>query len=231
MSTLRGWTPTGGGLRDEDWAGRHRLLTRLLAATVPLLTAFGAFRHTLAVDWLVTVTAVLGCVAGAVTLRPRRLPSMFVALGFTIACAGFVTMCNGLTEAHFSFFLAVAALALYHDWTPFGVFLLATTIQHAFFGVLYGDHTFDHHDATAHPWRWALLHGLAVLIAASFQVIGWRLTENEERRAQENLNESKAQLSVAFDETPAVSSGTRTARPSGSSCTAPACATATASCA
>jgi diguanylate cyclase (GGDEF)-like protein/PAS domain S-box-containing protein len=202
LSAMRGWIPTGGGLRDEDWAARHRLLTLLLAATVPLLTAFGVFRHALAVDWLVTVMAVLGCVVAAVSLRPRRLPSMFVALGFTIACAGFVTMCNGLTEAHFSFFIVVGALALYRDWTPFGVFLVATTFQHAIFGVLYGDHTFDHHSAMLHPWLWAFLHGVAVLIAASFQVIGWRLTENDELRAEENLDESRAQLSVAFDETP-----------------------------
>jgi diguanylate cyclase (GGDEF)-like protein/PAS domain S-box-containing protein len=199
---MRGWIPTGGGLRDEDWAGRHRLLTLLLAATVPLLTAFGVFRHALATDWLITIFAVLGCVVAAVSLRPRRLPSMFVALGFTFACAGFVTMCGGLTEAHFSFFIAVAALALYRDWTPFGVFLLATTCQHAIFGAVYGDHTFDHHNAMIHPWLWALLHGAAVLMAATFQVIGWRLTENEELRADENLNDSNAQLTVAFDETP-----------------------------
>jgi diguanylate cyclase (GGDEF)-like protein/PAS domain S-box-containing protein len=202
LSAIRGWIPAGGGLRDDAWAGRHRLLTLLLAATVPLLTAFGVFRHALATDWLLTILAVLGCVVAAVSLRPRRLPSMFVALGFTIACAGFVTMCNGLTEAHFSYFIAVAALALYRDWTPFGMFLLATTTQHAIFGVTHGDHTYDHHSALVHPWMWAFLHGAAVLLAAAFQVIGWRLTENEERRAEENLNESNAQLTVAFDETP-----------------------------
>jgi diguanylate cyclase (GGDEF)-like protein/PAS domain S-box-containing protein len=202
LSAIRGWIPAGGGLRDEDWAGRHRLLTLLLAATVPLLTAFGVFRHALATDWLLTILAVLGCVVAAVSLRPRRLPSMFVALGFTLACAGFVTMCDGLTEAHFSFFIAAAALALYRDWTPFGMFLLATTVQHAVFGATHGDHTYDHHSALVHPWVWALLHGGAVLLAAAFQVVGWRLTENEERRAEENLDESNAQLTVAFDETP-----------------------------
>ena len=199
---MRGWLPTGGGLRDEDWAGRHRLLTRLLAATVPLLTAFGVLRHTPASEWLVTILAVLACVTAAVALRPRRLPSAFVALGFTIACAGLVTMCNGLTEAHFSFFVAIAALALYRDWTPFGVFLVATTLHHAVFGALVSDHTYDHHDALVHPWRWALLHGGAVLLAAAFQVIGWRLSEADERRAEENLNESRAVLGLAFDQTP-----------------------------
>ena len=42
----------------------------------------------------------------------------------------------------------------------------------------------------------------AVLFAAGFQVVQWSLTEAEERRASENLQESQAQLSVAFDETP-----------------------------
>ena len=41
-----------------------------------------------------------------------------------------------------------------------------------------------------------------MLLAAAFQVVAWRLTEAEERRAQDNLDESQAQLSIAFDETP-----------------------------
>src|SRR5690349_9799872 len=133
---MRGWLPTGGGLRDEDWARRHRLLTMLLASTVPGLTVFGAARGGLDADWLVTVLLVLPCVVGAVLLPVRRLPSIAVAAGFTIACAGFVAMSDGLTESHFSFFVAVAALALYRDWAPFGAFLVSTTLHHAVFGTL-----------------------------------------------------------------------------------------------
>ena len=199
---MRGWLPTGGGLRDEDWARRHRLLTLLLASTVPALTVFGVVRHGLDADWLLTVLLVLPCIVGAVVLPARRLPSIFVAVGFTVACAGFVAMSDGLTESHFSFFIAVAALALYRDWAPFGAFLVGTTLHHAVFGTLVSEDTYDHHSAMAHPWIWALLHGLAVLLAATFQVVAWRLTEAEERRAQDNLAESQAQLSMAFDETP-----------------------------
>jgi diguanylate cyclase (GGDEF)-like protein/PAS domain S-box-containing protein len=199
---MRGWLPTGGGLRDEDWARRHRLLTMLLASTVPGLTVFGAARGGLDADWLVTVLLVLPCVVGAVLLPARRLPSMSVATGFTVACAGFVAMSDGLTESHFSFFVAVAALALYRDWAPFGAFLVGTTLHHAVFGTLVSEHTYDHRSAELHPFTWALLHGLAVLLAAAFQVVAWGLTEAEERRAEDNLAESRAQLTVAFDETP-----------------------------
>jgi diguanylate cyclase (GGDEF)-like protein/PAS domain S-box-containing protein len=201
-AVLRGWVPSGGGLRDEDWARRHRLLTLLLAAGVVALTVFGACRHRLDPSWLTIVLLILPCVLAAATLRPRRLPSIFVAIGFTIACAGFVAMCDGLTEAHFSFFIAVAALALYRDWAPFGAFLAGTVVHHAVFGAIVSGRTYDHHDAMVHPWRWALLHGLAVLLAAAFQLTAWRLIESEEKGAQDNLAESQAQLSLAFDETP-----------------------------
>ncbi|WP_127501051.1 putative bifunctional diguanylate cyclase/phosphodiesterase [Actinoplanes solisilvae] len=197
------WLPTGGGLRDEDWAGRHRLMTRLLAASMVALLAFGALRAELGTNlttWMVLL--VLPCVVAAATMRGRRLPSIFVAFGFTVACAAFVALTHGQTEAHFTFFIAIAALALYRDWAPFGVFLIFTTAHHALFGVVDADLTYGHHSAQTHPLFWALVHGVAVLFAAAFQVVAWRLTEAEEKRAQDNLAESQAQLTVAFDETP-----------------------------
>ncbi|MFI5494991.1 putative bifunctional diguanylate cyclase/phosphodiesterase [Actinoplanes sp. NPDC051859] len=199
---MRGWIPTGGGLRDEDWVRRHRLLTTLLAACVVALTVFGALGTGLTQSWLWTVLLILPCVIAAVVLPPRRLPSIFVALGFTIACGGFVAMAEGLTESHFTFFIAVGALALYRDWAPFGMFLTATTLHHAVFGSLVSHRTYDHHSAVAHPLLWALLHGVAVLFAAAFQIIAWRLTEAEEDRAKKSFDESQAQFGLAFDETP-----------------------------
>jgi diguanylate cyclase (GGDEF)-like protein/PAS domain S-box-containing protein len=199
---LRAWVPTGGGLRPEAWAHRHRLLTVLLASTVVVLTALGAARDRLDGVWPATVLLILLCVLGARRLRGRRLASILVALGFTVACAAFVALCDGLTEAHFSFFVAVAALALYRDWAPFGAFLLATTLHHAVVGAVASEQTYGHHSAVAHPLMWALLHGVAVLMAAAFQVVAWRLTEVEEQHAQDDLDESQAQLSIAFEETP-----------------------------
>ncbi|MCA2214088.1 putative bifunctional diguanylate cyclase/phosphodiesterase [Jidongwangia harbinensis] len=199
---LRGWIPTGGGVRPEDWARRHRLLTLLLASTVVGLTGLGAALGGLDLVWLVTVLLILPCVLGAVRLRGRRLASILVALGFTVACGGFVAMLDGLTEAHFSFFIAVAALALYRDWAPFGAFLVATTLHHAAFGAVASEQTYGHHGAVTNPLMWAVLHGVAVLMAAGLQTVAWRLTESEEQRAQADLDESEAHLSIAFDQTP-----------------------------
>jgi diguanylate cyclase (GGDEF)-like protein len=202
VSSLRDWLPAGGGLRDIDWARRHRMLTLMLAGGIPSLMAYGVLRHRAAGDWLPVVLLMLACVVGALTLPGRRAASSLVALGSTVMCAGFVSLSDGLTEAHFTFFIAVAALALYRDWVPFGVFLVATTLDHAVVGTLVSGHMYDHRGAATHPLLWAALHGGAVLLAATCQVVGWRLSEGEERRAQENLDDSQAQLSIAFDETP-----------------------------
>ncbi|BBH68693.1 hypothetical protein ACTI_53780 [Actinoplanes sp. OR16] len=203
MKWLRDRLPAGGGLRDEDWAGRHRLLTVLLAVIMVALIVFGVLQNEEHIPaLLLTVGLVLPCLIAATLPRSRRLRSVFVALGYTAACGGFVSLAHGLTEAHFTFFIAVGALALYRDWAPFGAFLVATTLHHGVFGTLFSDHTYDHDSAVAHPLVWALLHGSAVLCAAGFQVVSWRLTEVEEDRARENLDESQAQLSVAFDQTP-----------------------------
>ncbi|MEV4346413.1 EAL domain-containing protein [Actinoplanes sp. NPDC049596] len=203
MLNIRSWLPAGGGLRDEDWARRHRLLTLILAGFVGGLTVFGAWRDELGNPLaLVLLMLTLAAVVAGRLCRGRRLPSSFVSFGFTAGCADFVVMCHGQTEAHFTFFVTVAALALYRDWAPFGMVLVTTVFHHAAFGIFDAEATYGHHSAQQHPLFWAVIHGVAVLFAAAFQVVAWRLTEAEEARAQASLDKSQAQLGVAFDETP-----------------------------
>src|SRR3954468_5992533 len=117
----------------------------LLAATVIGLTIFGAVSADgLTRPWLATVLLVLPCVVAAARLSARRPPSVAGALGVTAAGGGFVAMCHAITESHFTFFIAVAALALYRDWAPCGMFLVATTLHHGLFGTIANGSTFDH---------------------------------------------------------------------------------------
>lgn len=189
---MRGWLPAGGGLRDEDWKRRHRLLTLLLQVSLVALIVFGFARDKIGATWLLTIALILACGLGAVLLRPRRLPSIFVAAGLTVACGGYVILSGGSNETHFWFFVAAAALALYRDWAPFGVFIVGTLASQVPY----------HPGAIEHPWAWIPQHALPVLMAAAFHVVAWRLIEAEELRAQDRLAASQAQLSMAFDETP-----------------------------
>jgi diguanylate cyclase (GGDEF)-like protein/PAS domain S-box-containing protein len=199
---LRALMPTGGGLRDQEWQGRHRRLTWSMIISTILVTMLGLVRDRLDLEWLVTVVLIACCTLCALFLPPRRLSSSAVALGFTAVCADLVAMSDGLTEAHFSFFIAIGALALYRDWVPFLTFLIGTVGHHAVAGALIPSLTYDHESAMHHPLRWAMLHGVAVLLAAGTQVIAWRLTETEERRAGDDLTQAQAQFTAAFEEAP-----------------------------
>jgi len=199
---LRELMPAGGGLADEDWQNRHRLLTWIMIASTVALTVVGVIRGRLDVEWFGSVVLIFGCTAGALFLPTRRLPASAVALGLTVVCADLVMMFDGLTEAHFSFFIAIGALAIYRDWLPFLTFLSATTLHHALAGAMLAHRTFDHPVAVQHSWLWAAIHGLAVMLCASTQVLAWRLTETEERRAGEDLTQAEAQFTAAFEEAP-----------------------------
>jgi diguanylate cyclase (GGDEF)-like protein len=195
---MSGLMPSGDGLRDEDWERRHRLLTWTMITCAILLTGLGITRNQIGLDWLSSMILISGCTLGALFLPGRRLPASAVALGLTIACCELVIMANGLTEAHFSFFVAVAALALYRDWFPFGVFLAAGMAGHVFAAVFIPDRAFDHMGSLRTPWAWTLIHGTALLIVAAIQVILWRLAEAEEHRASDDLNQAQTQLSAAL---------------------------------
>jgi PAS domain S-box-containing protein len=61
-------------------------------------------------------------------------------------------------------------------------------------GTLAPASVYNHPDAVAHPWRWALIHGVFVVAAGAANVVSWRLNEDvraartrdSERRAEES---------------------------------------------
>jgi diguanylate cyclase len=50
--------------------------------------------------------------------------------------------------------------------------------HHGVMGVIAPKNVYNHADAIAHPWRWALIHGAFVLAASAVHVIAWRTNEN-----------------------------------------------------
>jgi len=195
--------PEGSGLRHEDRLSRHRLLTWLTVVCGLALFPIAALRDRLDLEWAVSTVVVAAAVAAAVELRSARLASSAVAVGLTTACAELVVLFDGVTEAHFSFFVAVGVLALYRDWVPFLAFLTATFAHHALMGMWMPGRTFQHVEGTIQsPWFWAGIHALSVLLAAATQIVAWRLTETEERRAREDLSQAQAQFTAAFEEAP-----------------------------
>ena len=182
-SGIRRALPTGRTLPPEVFAARHRWLLGLLWAHVPGLFAVGMaagvpVRHSALEAALVAAIAV----AGTLPRLSRRTRATIVSLGLITCSAVLVHLSGGYIEAHFHFFVMIGLLSLYEDWLPFLLAAGYVVLHHGIGGAVSPEAVFNHPDAVARPWKWALIHGLFVTGAGVASVLAWRL--NEATRAQ-----------------------------------------------
>ena len=57
----------------------------------------------------------------------------------------------------------LAVIALYQDWAPFLLAIVYVAVDHGVVGTLLPGLVYNHPDAYAHPWKWALIHATLVL--------------------------------------------------------------------
>jgi diguanylate cyclase (GGDEF)-like protein len=178
--------PKGHSLPEDVWRVRHRALSYLLRAHVVGIFAFAIFRgfgvvHSLVDTGAVAMFAVLAAADG----RHRRVSSAMTALGLVVSSAMIVHLSGGVIEAHFHFFVMVGILTLYQDWQPFLLAIGFVVVHHAVLGTLDPSAVYNHPEAVAHPFKWALIHGAFVLAASIASVVAWRL--NEEQAFKDSL--------------------------------------------
>ena len=101
------------------------------------------------------------------------------SFGLITASAMLVHLSGGVVEAHFHFFVMIGVLTLYQDWMAFGVAIGYVVAHHGIVGVIAPEQVYNHADAIAHPWRWAMIHGGFVLAASAAHVVAWRTNENQ----------------------------------------------------
>ena len=136
--SLKHWLPKGQLLPEHVLRRRHRSICVLLWLQVPALFAFGLLVGN---NSLVHVTAdvslIVLCGVGT-SLERFRLKARIMAASFgLVTCSAvLVDLWNGVTEAHFHFFVMIGVLTLYQDWTPFLVAIGFVVIHHGIGGVV-----------------------------------------------------------------------------------------------
>jgi diguanylate cyclase (GGDEF)-like protein/PAS domain S-box-containing protein len=195
LNGVRAALPSGQTLPDAEWRRRHGALLALLWAHVVGIPAYAVLEgypayHAVADAVPVAAFAVLATKAG-----DRRLASLLVSLGLLTSSAVIVHLSGGYIEAHFHFFVMIAALTLYEDWLPFLVAGGYVVLHHGVLGVLERDTVYNH---GGNPWYWAAIHGGFVTAAGAAAVISWRL--NEDVRAR--MREAEERFKGAFDHAP-----------------------------
>jgi diguanylate cyclase (GGDEF)-like protein len=174
------YLPKGQLLPEDVWRRRHRTLLFLLRAHVPALFVFGLIRgygpaHAGTDAGAVCVFAVLA----SLPHRSRKFSSSMAAVGLIACSAAFVHLSGGVIEAHFHFFVMVGILTLYQDWMPFGLAIGFVVLHHGVMGTLAPEQVYNHPAAIAHPFKWAVIHGVFVLAASTASVVAWRLNEEQ----------------------------------------------------
>ena len=180
------YLPKGQLLPEDVWRTRHKTLSYLVRAHVPLLFIFALVRgvgpaHAVAEAGAVATFAVLASLRD----RSRKFSSSMAALGLITSSAVLVHLSGGTIEAHFHFFVMVGILTLYQDWLPFLLAIGYVVLHHGVLGTVAPDQVYNHPAAIAQPFRWAVIHGLFVLAASTASVVAWRL--NEEQALHDSL--------------------------------------------
>jgi diguanylate cyclase (GGDEF)-like protein len=172
--------PEGRHLPEEVWHRRHRAVLWVAAAQAAGLGVMALL------DGRTPLTALLLAVAVAYPLTFAALPgagrgvrSAAATASLLAASVALVYLMEGLTEAHFHFFVMVGLSALYQNWVPFGMALAVVLAHHGVVGTLFPHAVFGHGSAQHAPWTWALVHGAFVLAASLAHLAAWRLNEQQ----------------------------------------------------
>jgi diguanylate cyclase (GGDEF)-like protein len=101
-------------------------------------------------------------------------------MSLMLASTAIVDLAGGSDVAHFHFFVMVGVVALYQDWTAFGVCILITVLHHAVLGTFDPTAVYGSSTERSNPIVWSLVHGAFVLAASATHLIAWRANERQE---------------------------------------------------
>ncbi|MDQ3953896.1 MAG: diguanylate cyclase, partial [Actinomycetota bacterium] len=198
---LRRTLPRGRTLSGEAWARRHRAIKVVLWLHVAALAVVGAATGHGVTHSLLEAGVVAACAVGASFERARQETRETVAtLGLVTSSAILVHFSGGLIEMHFHFFVMVAVVTLYQSWAPFLLAIGFVILHHGTMGVVDPSAVYNHPEAIADPWRWALVHGLFIAGASAAGLAAWKLNEvaiEGERGALTDLEDANRELASA----------------------------------
>ena len=162
LTRLKDSLPDSALLTDEEWRGRHRVVLAVLAGLLAVVGIVGVVNHgpTHSLGELVLPLATLGIAA---RVGNRLVAMAVVSLGMLIAAGLMVHFTDGLIESHFTYFVVLPVIALYHDWRPFLLSALFVAVSHAVMGLVDPEVMYNHPAAIANPVRWGVIHALYLL--------------------------------------------------------------------
>ncbi len=173
--------PEGRSLPEATWRQRHRGILALL-----WIQAIGLAVFALAMGNDLAHSVFEGGVVALMALgaTPRKLGrtvrAVTASIGLVTSAAVLTHLSGGYIEMHFHFFVMLGVIALYQSWIPFLGAITYVALHHGTVGVLDPQSVYNHPDAIASPWTWALIHAGFVLAACVAMIVNWRAHETSQ---------------------------------------------------
>lgn len=192
------WLPRAEALPDGDWSWRHRVVSWVLAAHLPVLAllALGTQGPWEALQVLLPLAALLALGWSPI---PRRLRALAASLGLLTGSAVLVHLLDGAPEAHFHYFVAVAVIALYQDWAVYALAVGFVLLQHGVMVTRPQDSSIPLGD-----WGGAVVHAVAILAESAVLVLFWRANESSRAQSEamrEELHAGRSSVEAQLAET------------------------------
>ncbi|OHV55727.1 MULTISPECIES: sensor histidine kinase [unclassified Frankia] len=192
--------PQGRGLPIEDWTARHTLMCLVLAMHPPVIVCYAIWRDLSLVHGFLAASLPALLFASAVVPGRRRVRALAASLGLLCCSVVLVHLSGGLTPMYFHFFVVVALIALYEEWT---VYLLA--IAFVFVANLaIGNIISADGELLDNAWLVAGLHAGFIFALACAQMVFWHYNEQSRRRVEhyrQQLYEGQQSLMARLEET------------------------------
>jgi hypothetical protein len=180
-SALLAGIPRTVPLDGASFEARHRVLSVILLVHVPVLAGIGVARgvHDVLVWGQLAVMLALLVTGRLATSQAARASA--VSLGLMIGADILVHVGGGLTDLHIWFYVILALVALYQNWTPFLLAVAFVAVHHAAMSLWMPMSVFSTPQAQQNPVLFAGLHAVFLLAEATFLAYGWKFTEQAER--------------------------------------------------
>jgi signal transduction histidine kinase len=169
----------------------------MLAFHLPAIIIYSAFEGFDLVHGLVATSPSALLLGVALMPGNRRVRALATSLGLLCASVALVYLSGGKAELHFHFFVVVALVALYEDWS---VYLLAIAFVFLANGVV-GNEVIA---AGQSKWMSAAVSAGFICALAAAQVIFWHYNEQSRHRIdhyREQLYEGQQSLMARLEET------------------------------
>jgi hypothetical protein len=186
--------PRGMRLDEAGFAPRHRILSAILLANLPVLIGLATVRGVEHAGMLyIELGAIVGALVLGQVLQSQVARATAVSVGLMVGAGCLVHLGGGLTDLHIWFYAILALVALYQMWTPFLGAVAFVGVHHIGMSLWMPHLIFSTPESIAHPILFSLLHAGFLLAEATFLAYGWKFTEGAERARQAQLRVTETQ--------------------------------------